>query len=86
MNIRKFGKAGASYLTGGLALVIIVSVAIKALYLAATKPEILEQMAAGVLNGTGIAIGSLIGGAIVLRFKTARKFLRRILKEENDTE
>ena len=80
---RYFWK-GISYLTGTASILVIAAITIMALRHAIRQPSVLEQMAIGVLNGTGVAIGTLVGGAVVLRFKSARQFIRKIFKEDED--
>lgn len=83
-TMKRYFWKGVSYLTGTAALVIIAAVSVMAVLHVVHDPKVLDQLAVGVLNGTGVAIGTLVGGAVVLRFKTARQFIRKIFREEDD--
>jgi len=81
---KRFSYKAMAYGTGTLSLGVILFVVITAVHMAWTDSTARNHVAAGVLNGTGMAIGTLVGGAIVMRFKSARKFVRRIFSEEEE--
>ncbi len=71
-----------SYLTGAFALAIVAVAAVSALAYAATHHrETINSLALGTLNGLGMSIGGLLGSALILRFKSARQFVRRVVDE-----
>ncbi len=71
-----------AYLTGGLALLIVVVAIISAtIYAASHNDEALKGLATATLQGIGMAIGSVIGGYITLRFQVARTWLKNLLKD-----
>jgi len=70
------------YVTGAVALLIVAAAVVLALiYAIKHGVATLDELAAGTLQGVGCAIGGLIGGALVLRFQTARDFLHNLIKE-----
>ena len=83
-HLREFMRRAAGYVTGALAVLMITFVIGLSIKMVFERPALLTQMASGVINGVGIAIGTLLGGAVVLRFKTARKFIRRVISAEAD--
>lgn len=82
--MRRFFVRCGSYTTGAVSVVIIGFVMVAAIRMAFVDPTARNHVASGVLNGVGVAIGTLAGGAIVMRFKSARKFVRRIVKEDEN--
>jgi uncharacterized membrane protein YfcA len=71
-----------SYITGTFALAIVAVAAVSALTYAATHHrETIHSLALGTLNGLGMSIGGLLGSYFILRFKSARRFVRRIFDE-----
>jgi uncharacterized membrane protein YfcA len=71
-----------SYITGAFALAIVAIAAISALAYAATHHrETINSLALGTLNGLGMSIGGLLGSYLILRFRSARRFVRRIFDE-----
>jgi uncharacterized membrane protein YfcA len=71
-----------SYVTGFFALLIVATAIISAATYAVThNRETLHSLATGTLNGLGMAVGGVVGSFIVLRFKAARRFVRRIFDE-----
>ena len=73
-----------SYCTGAVSIAVILFVIVTAIRMAWTDASARDHVASGVLNGVGVAIGTLAGGAIVMRFKAARQFVRRIIKEAEE--
>jgi uncharacterized membrane protein YfcA len=74
-----------SYFTGACAFLIVALATLSAVIYAAThNRETLHNLATGTLNGLGMSIGGLIGSALVFRFKAARHFIRKVLKEDAD--
>ena len=41
----------------------------------------LHELAAGVLQGVGVAIGGLLGSALIMRYQSARGFLRQLVTD-----
>lgn len=77
-----WSKRSAAYVSGAFALAVVAVSAIAALFYAATHTsETLSNLASSTLSGVGMAIGGCIGSALILRFKTARKYLRSVLKD-----
>jgi len=75
-------KKLATYITGGLALLIVATSVIAAIVYALTHGlTTLNNLATSTLSGIGISIGSCLGAALVLRFKAARRFVGNTLKE-----
>ena len=75
-------KRLATYLTGAVALVIVVTAIVAACVYAATHgPETLTTLATSALSGVGMAIGGVVGGYITLRFQAARTFLKTLIKD-----
>jgi hypothetical protein len=71
-----------AYVTGACALLIVAVSAVAALCYAAThSSETLQNLASSTLTGVGMAIGGCLGSALILRFKTARLYVRSILKD-----
>jgi len=77
-------KSLISYVTGCIALIAVSSAVLATLYFMATKPEAGTKLASSMLGGVGSAMGAFIGGALILRFKSARRFIRHILHEEHE--
>jgi len=77
-------KSLVSYVTGCIALITVSAAVLATLYFMVTKPEAGTKLASSMLGGVGSAMGAFIGGALILRFKSARRFIRRILHEENE--
>jgi len=81
-KIHTWSSRTIAYVTGAFALVIVAVSAVAALVYAAThSTETLHNLASSTLTGVGMAIGGCIGSALILRFKTARKYLRSVLKD-----
>ena len=77
-SIRKL----VEYSTGAIALLIVAASVVLALIYALTHGmATLDELATGTLQGIGVAIGGLIGGALVMRFEAARGFLRNLIKD-----
>lgn len=75
-------KRLATYLTGAVALAIVVTAIVAACVYAATHgPETLTNLGTSILQGVGVAVGGCVGTALMLRFKAARTFLKNLLKE-----
>ncbi len=73
------------YLTGTLALAVVAASAVSALtYAVLHRSETLLNLATSTLQGVGVAIGGCLGSALVLRFKTARRFVKGVLNEINE--
>ncbi len=71
-----------AYITGTLALLIVI-VSIGAALVSAVlhSTETLQNLATSTLQGVGVAIGGVLGGALILRFRSARKFLADVVKD-----
>jgi phage-related protein len=71
-----------TYITGALALLIVVVSVVSAIYFAAISgTETIKNLALSTLNGIGIAIGGCLGSALILRFQAARDFLKKLVGE-----
>ena len=46
--------------------------------------ETLQNLATSTLSGVGMAIGGCLGSALILRFKTARRFVKNLVHEINE--
>ena len=74
-----------AYGTGALALVVVAAAAGSAITCAVMHgTETLTHLGNSALQGIGMAIGGCLGSALVLRFKTARKYVRSILRDINE--
>jgi hypothetical protein len=70
------------YVTGGFALALVACAAVSALvYAAVHRSETLQNLASSTLTGVGMAIGGCVGGALILRFKIARRFVKNLVHE-----
>lgn len=49
-----------------------------------THPEARSKLTSSILEGIGTAAGACIGGALILRVKSIRRFIRRLFTEEDD--
>lgn len=68
--------------TGAVALAVVAAAAGSAVTYAVTHgSETLSHLGNSALSGIGMAIGGCLGSALVLRFKTARRYLHGILKD-----
>jgi hypothetical protein len=75
-------KRAVAYMTGACALLIVSVSAVAALFYAAThSSETLQNLASSTLTGVGMAIGGCLGSALILRFKSARHYIRSVLKD-----
>ncbi len=71
-----------SYVTGAFALLVVTTSIIAALiYAVANGMATLSNLATSTLTGIGMAIGSCLGAALVLRFKAARRYVGSVLRE-----
>ena len=71
-----------AYLSGALALTVVTAAAVSALtYAAMHRSETLLNLATSTLSGVGMAIGGCLGSALVLRFKTARRFVSNVVRD-----
>lgn len=77
-------KTFISYTTGCIALISVSAAVLATLHFLATNPEAGGRLAAAMLGGVGTAMGAFIGSALILRFKTSRRFVHRIIKGEDD--
>lgn len=78
LSIRKL----VEYSTSAIALLLVAASVVGALVYAVKHGlATLEELATGTLQGIGVAIGGLIGGALVMRFEAARTFLKNLLKD-----
>jgi uncharacterized membrane protein YfcA len=72
----------AMYLTGSLALLIVATSIVSALVYASTHgTETLQNLATSTLSGIGVAIGGVLGSALILRFQAARTFIKTLVKD-----
>lgn len=73
-----------SYMTGCIAVVAISAAVVATIHFLATSENAGSQVGSSMLAGLGTAVGAFLGGAMVLRFKTARSFLRKLFLEKDD--
>jgi uncharacterized membrane protein YfcA len=67
--------------TGALALIVVATSAVTAIIYAVTHgSETLVNLATSTLTGAGMAIGSLLGGALVMRFQSAREYVKKLVE------
>ena len=70
------------YLTGFVALVIVLGATAAASVAAVTQGNAaLINLANSTLSGLGIAIGGCLGSALILRFQAARKFIGNVVTD-----
>ena len=78
LSIRKTDE----YSMSALALIVVAGSVVLALVYALTHGlATLNELASGTLQGVGVAVGGLIGSALIMRFKVARKFLQNLIKD-----
>jgi len=70
------------YVLGMVALMVVVASVVAALCVGVTNGSAsLLNLANSTLSGIGIAIGGMLGSALVLRFKSARKFIGNVVQD-----
>jgi hypothetical protein len=75
-------KTILSYATGLFAILVVVVSTVSAVVYASTNVwETLRNLASSTLSGIGVAIGGCLGSALILRFKAAREFIKKLLGE-----
>lgn len=73
------------YVTGAFALLLVAASAVSALtYAVLHRSETLTNLATSTLSGVGIAVGGCLGSALILRFKSARRFVHGFIHEVAD--
>lgn len=77
-------KQFISYLTGCIALISVSLAIIATLHFLATNSKAASELASYLLRGVGSAMGAFLGGALILRFKAARTFIRTLIYEKDD--
>lgn len=70
-----------SYITGCIALIVVSAAILATIHFMATNPKANTELASSMLKGIGSVMGAFIGGALILRFKSARRFLRCLFQE-----
>ena len=71
-----------AYATGAVALVVVATATGSAITYAVMRgAETLSHLGNSALQGIGMAIGGCLGGALVLHFKVARKYVKGVLSE-----
>jgi uncharacterized membrane protein YciS (DUF1049 family) len=71
-----------SYLTGAVALLIVATSIVAALvYAVSNGLTTLTTLATSTLSGVGMAVGSCIGAALVMKFKVARRFVKNTIDD-----
>ena len=77
-------KKFISYITGCAALIAVSAAIVVTIHFLATSANAPSQIGSSMLAGLGTALGAFLGGAMVLRFKAARSFLRKLFTEKDD--
>ena len=78
LSIRKC----VDYCASGLAVLLVAASVVGAIiYAVQHGMSVLQELATGTLQGIGCAIGGLLGSALIMRFQTARDFLKNLLKD-----
>jgi hypothetical protein len=71
-----------TYVSGAVALLIVTASVVAAVYYAALNGvATLSNLATSTLSGIGMAIGGCLGSALILRFKSARRYVAGVLKD-----
>lgn len=84
MNVKDATRRMIAYATGAFALLLVAASAVSALtYAALHRSETLLNLATSTLQGVGMAVGGCLGGALILRFKAARRFVRGVIHDIN---
>lgn len=74
-----------AYSTGALALIIVAAATGSAVtYAAMHGTETLTLLGNSALSGIGMAVGGCLGSALILRFKTARRYVKGVLNDINE--
>lgn len=74
-----------AFTTAAIASIIVVAALGSAFYYAGTHIcETLGKISLSVLNGIGVAVGGMLGSLLLMRFKTARSFLKNFVKDIQD--
>jgi hypothetical protein len=74
-----------AFATGALALVVVAGAAGSAItYAVMHGAQTLSLLGNSALSGIGMAIGGCLGSAVVLRFKTARRYVHHLLHDINE--
>jgi hypothetical protein len=82
--LRRIAGRAFAYVSGGLALLIVgISAASGLAYAAVHRSETLINLGTSTLQGIGVAIGGCLGGALLLRFKAARRFVKGVIVDLN---
>jgi hypothetical protein len=70
------------YILGAIALILVGASASTAIYYASLHPlATINNFASSTLSGIGMAIGGCMGSALILRFKSAREFVRSFIRD-----
>lgn len=77
-------KTCISYFTGCIALIAVSAAVLVTIKFLATRPDAGATIATAMLGGAGSAMGALIGGALVLRFKSARRFIKKLIYDREE--
>lgn len=73
-----------NYTTGCIALTAVSAAVIATVHFLATNPEAGTKLAISMLGGMGSAMGAFIGGGLILRFKSARHFVHKIIHVDDE--
>lgn len=72
------------YITGCVAIILMLAAVIVTVDFITTDPDAGAKLASAVLGGIGSVFGAAIGGALVLRFRASRRFIRKLINEKDD--
>lgn len=71
-----------TYVAGGFALLLVMASIGSAVFYAATNgAETLKNLATSTLQGVGVAIGGVLGSALILHFRAGRSFIKDLIKD-----
>lgn len=75
-------KTAFRWVTATLATCVVgITAAATAMFVVANPSQVVANLAPAVMAGVGTTLGAALGGLIVLRFKTVREFVHKIIHE-----
>lgn len=71
-----------AFIAGGFAVIVVAVALVSSIFYAGTHIfETLASMAQGILNGVGVAVGGMLGSLLLMRFKSARRFIKKTVED-----